>query len=153
MSEVLIVLLAILIPACASSSLEFRMMYSAYKLNKQGDNIQTWCTPFSIWNQFVIPCLVLTVTSWPACRFLRRQVRWSDISYSLMYNYGCFALLYGRNQHNIVKTKKSRVLLLKQTKNTWDAYFRQDSLRNKFSAQNHPKAYHFLLNEGDHPVS
>ena len=21
-------------------------MYSAYKLNKQGDNIQTWCTPF-----------------------------------------------------------------------------------------------------------
>ena len=41
MSEVLIVLLAILIPACASSSLAFRMMYSAYKLNKQGDNIQT----------------------------------------------------------------------------------------------------------------
>ena len=32
--------LEILIPACASSSLGFRMMYSAYKLNKQGDNIQ-----------------------------------------------------------------------------------------------------------------
>ena len=31
---------AILIPACASSSLGFHMMYSAYKLNKQGDNIQ-----------------------------------------------------------------------------------------------------------------
>ena len=31
---------AILIPACASSSLAFLMMYSAYKLNKQGDNIQ-----------------------------------------------------------------------------------------------------------------
>ena len=28
---------AILIPACASSSLAFHMMYSAYKLNKQGD--------------------------------------------------------------------------------------------------------------------
>ena len=26
-------------------------MYSAYKLNKQGDNIQPWCTPFPIWNQ------------------------------------------------------------------------------------------------------
>ena len=26
--------------ACASSSPEFLMMYSAYKLNKQGDNIQ-----------------------------------------------------------------------------------------------------------------
>ena len=29
----------ILIPACASSSLAFLVMYSAYKLNKQGDNI------------------------------------------------------------------------------------------------------------------
>ena len=25
-------------------------MYFAYKLNKQGDNIQPWCTPFPIWN-------------------------------------------------------------------------------------------------------
>ena len=31
---------AILIPAYASASLAFRMMYSAYELNKQGDNIQ-----------------------------------------------------------------------------------------------------------------
>ena len=31
---------AILIPACASSSPAFHTMYSAYKLNKQGDNIQ-----------------------------------------------------------------------------------------------------------------
>ena len=45
----LIFLLAILIPACASSSPAFLMMYSAYKLNKQGDNIQPWCTPFPIW--------------------------------------------------------------------------------------------------------
>ena len=37
---------AILIPACASSSPAFLMMYSAYKLNKQGDNIQPWCTHF-----------------------------------------------------------------------------------------------------------
>ena len=38
--RLLIFPLAILIPVCASSSLEFCMMYSAYKLNKQGDNIQ-----------------------------------------------------------------------------------------------------------------
>ena len=37
--KLLIFLPAVLIPACASSSLAFRMMYSAYKLNKQGDNI------------------------------------------------------------------------------------------------------------------
>ena len=38
--RLLIFLPAILIPACALSSLEFHMMYSAYKLNEQGDNIQ-----------------------------------------------------------------------------------------------------------------
>ena len=37
-------LLAVLIPACASSSLSFPMIYSAYKLNKQGENIQPWRT-------------------------------------------------------------------------------------------------------------
>ena len=29
---------------------------SAYKLNKQGDNIQPWHTSFPIWNQSVVPC-------------------------------------------------------------------------------------------------
>ena len=38
--RLLIFLPAILIPAWASSSPAFLMMYSAYKLNKQGDNIQ-----------------------------------------------------------------------------------------------------------------
>ena len=46
--RLLIFLLAILIPACASSSPAFLMMYSACKLNKQGDNIQPWCIPFPI---------------------------------------------------------------------------------------------------------
>ena len=71
---------AILIPACASSSLAFLIVYSEYKLNKQGDNIQPWCTPFPIWNQSVVPSLVLTVVSWPMYRFLRRLVRWSIFS-------------------------------------------------------------------------
>ena len=30
------------------------MMYSAYKLNMQGDNTQPWRTPFPIWNQSVV---------------------------------------------------------------------------------------------------
>ena len=51
--RLLIFLPAILIPAYASSSPAFLMMYSAYKLNKQGDNIQPWCTSFPIWNQSV----------------------------------------------------------------------------------------------------
>ena len=43
----LIFLTAILIPAYASISPAFLMMYSAYKLNKQDDNIQCWCTPLA----------------------------------------------------------------------------------------------------------
>ena len=58
------------------------MMYTANKSNKQGDNIQPWCTPFPIWNQTVVPCPVVTIASWPAYRFLRRQVRWSGIPIS-----------------------------------------------------------------------
>ena len=80
--RLLILLLAILIPACASSSPAFLMMYSACKLNKQGDNRQPWHTPFPIWNQSVVPCPVLTVASWAAYRLLKRQVRWSGIPIS-----------------------------------------------------------------------
>ena len=80
--RLLLFLPAILIPACASSSPAFFMMYSAYKLNKHGDNIQPWRTPFPVWNQSVVPCPVLTVASWHAYRFLRRQVRWSGIPIS-----------------------------------------------------------------------
>ena len=58
--RLLIFLPAILIPACASSSPAFLMMYSAYTLNKQGNSIQPWRTPFPIWNQsVVIACLKL----------------------------------------------------------------------------------------------
>jgi len=39
------------------------ILYDAYKLNKQGDNVQPWRTPFPIWNQSVVPCPVLTVAS------------------------------------------------------------------------------------------
>ena len=81
--RLLIFLLTILIPACASSSPAFLMMYSACKLNKPGDNIQPWCASFPIWNQSVVPCPVLTVASWPAYRFLKMQVRWSGIPISL----------------------------------------------------------------------
>ena len=52
--RLLIFLPVILIPACDSSSLAFHIMYSAYKLNKQGDSRQPWRTPFPILNH--VPC-------------------------------------------------------------------------------------------------
>ena len=60
--KLLIFLLAILIPACDSSSPAFHMVYSVQKLNKQGDNIQLCCISFPILNQSVVPC--------PNCCFL-----------------------------------------------------------------------------------
>ena len=73
--------------SCESSSPAFHMMYSACELKKQGDNTQPGSTIFPILNQSVFLCRVLT-SSWPAYRFLRRQVSWSWIiaaitSYSL----------------------------------------------------------------------
>ena len=85
--RLLLFLPAILIPACASSSPAFHMMYSAYKLNKQGDDIQPWRSPLPIWNQSVVPCPVLIVASWPIYRFLKRQVRWSGIPISFRIFY------------------------------------------------------------------
>ena len=74
------------------------MRYSACKLNKWADNIQPWHIPFTILNQSVVPCPVLTVTFCPAYRFLRRQIRWSGIPISL------------RIFHSLLGSTQSKVL-------------------------------------------
>ena len=55
----------------------------------QPDSLYRYCLCFSLaslksdsfsnWNQSIVPCLVLTVASWPVYRFLTRQVRWFGI--------------------------------------------------------------------------
>ena len=60
--RLLILLPGIMIPAWSSSSPAFCMIYSAFKLNKQCDNMQSWHLPFPIWNQ--------SVTSGSNCCFL-----------------------------------------------------------------------------------
>ena len=79
----LIFLQIIFILASDSSGLAFYMMYSANKLNKQGDNTHPWWTPFPILNWSIVPYSVLTVAFWSMYRFLRRQVRCSGILISL----------------------------------------------------------------------
>jgi len=84
-------------------------MYSAYTLNKQGDNKQPWHTPFPNWNQSVVPCPVLTVTSWLAYRFLRRQVRWSGIPIS--FRIFQFVVIHTVNGFGIVNKAEVDVFL------------------------------------------
>ena len=107
--RLLIFLPAILIPACASSSPAFLMMYSACKLNKQGDNIQPWPISFPIWNQSVVPCPILTVASWPAYRFLKRQIRWSGIPISF------------RIFHSLLWSTQSKLRKLVMDREAWCA--------------------------------
>ena len=85
------------------------MMYSAYMLNKQGNSIQTWRTPFPVLNQSIVPCLVLTVASWPTYRFLRRQVRWSGIPISLRIFQ--FAMIHTVKSFSVVNEAEGDVFL------------------------------------------
>ena len=111
--RLLIFLPAILILACASYSSIFHMMYTAYKLKKQGDNTQSRCTHFPILNQSIAPYLTLNVASWPVHRFLRRQVRWSGILISEEFS----SLLWSTQSKALVESMKqsgcfSGILLL-----------------------------------------
>ena len=123
--KLLMFLLAVLILACASSSPAFLMMYSAFKLNKQGDNIQPWHTPFPIWNQSVVPCPVLTVASWPAYRFFRRQVRWSGtpiswrIFHSLLWSTQSKALAQSVKQRYMFFWNSFAFLMIQQMSTIW----------------------------------
>ena len=55
-SAYLRLLIFLSIPAYESSRLALCMMYSAYKLNKQGDSIQPWCTPCQSYRQVNKKC-------------------------------------------------------------------------------------------------
>ena len=54
--------------------------------------IQPWCTSFPIWNQSIVPYPVLTVASWPAYRFLKRQVKCCGSSNSLSIFHSLFVI-------------------------------------------------------------
>ena len=71
--------------------------------------MQPWHTPFPIWNQCVIPCPVLTVASWPAYRFLKRQVRWSGIPISK--NFPQFLVIHTVKGFGIVNKAEVDVFL------------------------------------------
>ena len=72
--------------------------------------MQPWGAPFPIWNQSVAPCPVLTVASWPAYRFLRKQVRWSWYSH-LFQNFPQFVVIHTVKGFGIVNKAEIDVFL------------------------------------------
>ena len=85
------------------------MKYSAYKLNKQDDNIQPCCTAFPIWNQCVVPYLVLTVVSWPAHRFPKG--RSSGLVFPSLQNFPQFVVIHTDKGFGIVNKAEIDVFL------------------------------------------
>ena len=83
-------------------------MYSAWKLNKQGDNIQPWRTSFSIWNQSVVPCPVLTVASWPAYRLVAGHVVWYS---HLFQSFSQFVVIHAVKGFGIVNKAEEDAFL------------------------------------------
>ena len=110
--RLLIFLLAILLPACASSSPAFFMMYSAYKLNKQGDNMQPWHTTFPIWNQSVVPCPILTTVQqvW----VISSSSDWPSSQFVQIFHIFCTSFIHSKTQsfHILLSQKSSYVLHL-----------------------------------------
>ena len=72
---------------------------------------------FSILNQSIVPCPVLTVASWQAYRFLRSQVRWYGTPHSLRIfkkkkkKEECSSLLWSTQRLYMVKEAEGDVLL------------------------------------------
>ena len=85
-------------------------MYSAYKLNKQGDNIQPWCTPFPIWNQSVVPCPVLTCCFLTCIQISQEadQVVWYS---HLLKNFPPFVLIHTVKGFGIVNKAEGDAFL------------------------------------------
>ena len=78
-------------------------------LNKQGDNIQSQHTPFPILNHIIVPCLVLTVTSWPAPMFHKRNIRWSGIPISK--NFPQFVVIHTVKGFSVVNEVETDIFL------------------------------------------
>ena len=66
---------------------------------------------------FVVPWPVLTVASWPACRFLRRQVCWSGIPISLIIFQ---SLLWSTQSKTLVQSVKEMYMFF------WNSSFFYD---------------------------
>ena len=85
-------------------------MYSAYKLNKQGDNTQPWHTPFPILNHSIVPCPVLTIVFLTYVQVSQEagKVVWYS---SLFKNFPQFVVIHTVKGFSVVNETKVDVFL------------------------------------------
>ena len=77
------------------SDFTYLLTYCAYNLNKQGDNIHSWCSPFPILNQSLVSHPVPTVVSWSAYRFHSRQVNLYLFYFQFIHGFQVNLLIFG----------------------------------------------------------
>ena len=99
-----------LIPVCDSSSSTFHMMYSAYKLNKQGDNITALMYSFP--NLELVSCSMSSFN----CYFLTCEHVSQDTGYVVWYsflfkNFPPFFMIHTVKCLSIVKEAEADVFL------------------------------------------
>ena len=102
--RLLIFLPAILIPACASSNPAFLVVYSAYKLNKQGDNIQPWRETSLLFQVQFLLLLPALRTGFSGVG----QVLWYS---HLLKNFPQFAVIHTGNGFGVVNKAEVDVFL------------------------------------------
>ena len=90
---------AILIPFCDLSSPLFSLMYSGYKLNKQGENMQSWHTPFPILNQSMFHVLFCCFLSCIQVSHETVKVVWYS---HLFKNFPQFAVIHTVKDFSVV---------------------------------------------------
>ena len=108
--KLFIFLLAVSIPASVSSSPALGLMYSAYNLNKQGDNIQTWHIPFLIesvrCSLFGFNCCILT------CIQVFQEAGKAIWYPHLFKNFPQFVVIHTDKGFSIVNRAKSSLLIV-----------------------------------------
>ena len=83
-------------------------MHSAYKLNKQGDDVQPWHTPFPTWNQSVVPCPVLLLPELHMVSQEAGQVVWYS---HLLKNFPQFLVIHTVKAFGLVNKAEINVFL------------------------------------------
>ena len=83
-------------------------MYSAYKLNKQGETIQRWHTPFPIWNRSV-PCPVNCC--FRSCIQISQETGQTVWYFQLFQNFPQFIVVHTVKDFDIVNKAEINVFL------------------------------------------
>ena len=79
-----------------------------YKLSKQGDSIQSWCTPFPVLNQSIVPCPVLTVL--PDLRTYFSRGRSGGLVFPCLEEFSQFVVIHTVKGFGIVNKTEADVL-------------------------------------------